>query len=76
MKNITLSLKNVFSGGAKNIALTIISVIAAGIIYQYKDALQEQGLIGDILLYVLGTLTTLGALTGFKKPINGGDTSK
>ena len=72
---LTLSLKNVFSGGAKNIALTILSVIAGGIIHQYRADLIAMGLVGDIILYVLTALTTMGALAGVKKPTDGTTTT-
>ena len=68
MKNkLTLSLKNIYSGGAKNIALTILSVLAGGIIYNYQDAIIANGIAGEIALYVLVALAGLGTTAGGKK---------
>jgi len=67
MKNTNLSLKNILSGGWKNLLLTMLSVLAAGIIYLSKDQIQSYGLIGDVIFYFLNILTGLGALAGVKK---------
>jgi len=74
MKNLSLSLKNIFKGGWKNILLTIVSVFAAGVIYLFKDQIQSYGIVGDIIFYFLNMLTSLGALAGVKP--NGSNQAK